>query len=109
MRRWDVYRYRGPDQPSEFVCAWQTRDGTPLPLSSNILNLVQTLDKTTSAPPPDPDASNAARKREIAKQKERDHEAIVDDWLMPHGRPVLPRGVGLRMARDKQRARGRKV
>ena len=106
---WAVYRYRGRERPSEFVCFWQTDDGVPLPLSSSLLDLVQRLDKTTSAPPPDPDETNRKLRERIAKDARADAEAIVEDWLMPHGRPVLPRSQSLRRARDKQRARGKKV
>lgn len=105
---WAVYRYRGTDHPAEFVCFWQTRDGIPLPLSSSVLDLVQQLDKNTSSATHDPDATNAQVRLERSKQKDRDYEAIRDDWLTPHGRPVLPRGQSLRRARDKRRARGEK-
>lgn len=106
---WAVYRYRGPSDPSELVCLWQTRDGTPLPLSSNLLDLVQQLDRNTSSVAPDPDRSNRELLERRAKQKADDSEAIIGDWLMPHGRPVLPRSQSLRRARDKQRGRGKKV
>lgn len=106
---WAVYSYNGPNHPSGFVCFWQTRDGVPLPLSSNLLELVKQLDKNTAGSAPDPDAENRRLRERRAKDRARDYQAIIDEWVMPHGRPVLPRSQSLRRARDKQRARGKKV
>lgn len=108
-RLWVVFRYRGSDRPSEHVCYWQTREGVPLPLSSSLLDLVQTLDKTTSSRLPDSDVLNQEVRDRRAREHRGNAEAIVDEWLMPHGRPVLPRGQSLRRARDKQRNRGKKI
>ena len=108
-KAWNVYRYCGPDKPSEFVCSWQTREGQPLPLSSRLLDMVQTYDKNTSIRPPDPDELNAQRAAQIKRDHQTSMEALIDDWDPKHGRPVLPRSQSLRLARDKQRARGRKI
>jgi hypothetical protein len=51
---------------------------------------------------------NTARKARLARQLERNNEALADDWNPKHGRPVLPRGQSLRLARDKRRAKGEK-
>lgn len=106
---WQVRRYQGNDRPSELVCVWQSEHGDPYPLSSGILDLVKQLDKNTRSARLDADARNALKQAEEAKQWDRDVEAITGDWLMPHGRPVLPRSQSLRMARDKRRSRGEKI
>ena len=91
-------------------CACGCRErGEPYPLSSGILDLVDRLDRNTRHGHVGEDEINAARDRELERQKARDREAIVDDHLFKHGRPLLPRSQSLRMARDKQRAKGRKV
>jgi hypothetical protein len=107
-RCWYVYRYNGPDKPSDVVCVWQTREGVPLPLSSNLLELVQLHDRNTIGKQGDPDVANAQLKASIAKRKADDAEAIIGDWEHA-GTTVLPRSQALRMSRDKQRARGKKV
>lgn len=76
---WRVYRWRGPDRPAECVCAWTTPDGTPLPLSSQLLEKVQQLDKTTVGAAPDPDIENAKLKAARAKDHKREREAIRDE------------------------------
>jgi len=106
---WKVVRYAGPDRPPDTVCVWQGERGEPFPLSSGILDLVDRLDRNSRHGHVSEDEINAARDRELERQVERDREALTDDWVFKHGRPVLPRSQSLRMARDKQRARGRKV
>lgn len=76
---WMVYRWKGPNDPSEFVCAWQTRDGQPLPLSSNVVEMVQLLDRGTVGAAPDPDASNAALRARRKKDSLETKQAIADD------------------------------
>jgi hypothetical protein len=107
-KRWLVYRYAGPDKRSEFVCAWQTREGVPLPLSSSLLELVQQLDRNTVGEVLDADVANEQLRARIAKRKADDAEAIIDDWDHA-GTTVLPRSQALRMSRDRRRARGKKV
>ena len=106
---WKVVRYAGPDRPPDTVCVWQSERGEPYPLSSGILDLVDRLDRNTRSAYVGEDELNARLERSRAAQVNRDNEALVDDWVFKHGRPVLPRSQSLRMARDKQRARGKKV
>jgi hypothetical protein len=106
---WKVVRYAGPDRPPDTVCVWQSQGGDPYPLSSGILDMVDQLDKNLRHHYADEDERNAQRKRERVKQTVRDNEGIVDNTTFKHGRPVLPRSQSLRMSRDKQRAKGKKV
>ena len=106
---WKVVRYAGPDRPPDTVCVWQGERGDPFPLSSGLLDLVDRLDRNTRHGHVGEDEFNARLERERAAQVTRDNEAIADDHVFKHGRPVLPRSQGLRMARDRQRARGKKV
>lgn len=106
---WKVVRYAGPDRPPDTVCVWQSDRGEPFPLSSGILDMVDRLDKNTRSVYLDGDTRNAALRAERAKQDERDAEGIRDNTTFKHGRPVLPRSQSLRMSRDKQRAKGKKV
>ena len=106
---WKVVRYAGPDRPLDTVCVWQSERGEPYPLSSGLLNMVDRLDRNTRAVHLGEDEINAARDRELERQRQRDNEALLDDYLFKHGHPVTPRGVWLRIHRDKQRARGKKV
>ena len=106
---WKVVRYAGPDRPPETVCVWQSDRGEPYPLSSGILDMVRQLDKNTRATYLSDTARDRLRAEELAKDKQRDSEDLADDWTAKHGRPVLPRSQSLRLARDKQRARGKKV
>jgi hypothetical protein len=105
---WKVILNR-PDRPWETVYVWMSERGEPYPLSSGILDGLDRLDRNTRAVHVGEDEINAARDRELAEQDVRDREALVDDWTFKHGRPVLPRSQSLRMSRDKQRARGKKV
>jgi hypothetical protein len=105
---WRVVREAGAAGP-ETVCVWQSESGEPYPLSSGLLDLVDRLDRNTRHGHHGEDELNAARNRELDRQVERDRQAIVDDHLFKHGRPLLPRSQSLRMSRDKQRAKGRKV
>jgi hypothetical protein len=106
---WKVVRYAGPDRPPDTVCVWQSEQGEPFPLSSGLLDLVDRLDRNTRHGHHGEDEMNEARNRELDRQVERDREAIVEDHLFKHGRPLLPRSQSLRMSRDRQRAKGRKV
>jgi hypothetical protein len=104
-----VYSYRGPNHPAEFILAWQTEQGEPLPLSSRLVDEVVRHDRNTRGRTLDADVKNAMQKAEEAKQWDRDQEALIDDWSMKHGRPILPRSQSLRRARDKRRARGENI
>jgi hypothetical protein len=107
---WKVYRYAGSERPAEFVCAWTDRSGTPLPLSHRLVDMVKGLDRNSRAPVADADTLNARRKERAEKEVQRHNQDLIDDHLPRVGRsPVLHRSQSLRMARDKQRAKGRKV
>jgi hypothetical protein len=106
---WKVVRYAGPDRPPDTVCVWMSERGEPYPLSSGILDMVDRLDRNTRHQHRTEDDLNAARERERQKDLERASEGIRDNTTFKHGRPVLPRSQSLRMARDKQRAKGKKV
>lgn len=104
-----VYSYRGPNHPAEFILAWQTEEGEPLPLSSRLVDEVVRHDRNSRGNVVDADVRNQRQKEAVAKQWEKDQQAITEDWEMRHGRPVLPRSQGLRRARDKRRAKGENV
>ena len=106
---YQVRRYRGGDKPSEFLFFWVDDNGDPLPLSMNILDLVKRHDKNTQSAYLDDVARNALKKRREDAHWEAETQAMADDWQPKHGRPVLPRSVSLRMSRDKERSRGKKV
>jgi hypothetical protein len=105
---WRVVREAGPDRPPETVAVWQSESGEPYPLSSGLLDLVDRLDRNSRHSHRGEDELERQRRAEVARQLERDNEALRDDWNFRHGRPVLHRSVSLRMARDKARARGEK-
>lgn len=106
---WKVVRYAGPDRPPDTVAVWQSDRGEPYPLSSGLLDLVDRLDRNTRGAAVGEDELNARLEAERRKQDERDGEGIIDNTTFKHGRPVLPRSQSLRMSRDKQRAKGKKV
>jgi len=105
---WRVVRDAGLGRGPETVCVWQSESGTPYPLSSGLLALVDRLDRNTRHAHVDEDELERARVAARARQTARDNEALADDWNPRHGRPVLPRSVGLRIARDRRRAKGEK-
>ena len=90
------------------MCVWQSDRGEPYPLSSALLDLVDRLDRNSRGAYQGEDELDLERQAEIARQLERDNEALADDWIPRHGRPVLHRSQSLRMARDKRRAKGEK-
>lgn len=106
---WSVRAHVGGDVPDRFVCAWIDEAGNPLPLSSGILDLVKQLDPNTRSVYLDEDAREQQRREETEKTADQRAEDLIDDHIWKHGRPVLPRSVSLRMARDKRRARGENV
>ena len=105
---WRVVRDAGSERDPETVCVWQSESGEPYPLSSGLLDLVDRLDRNTRHVHVGADEANERRRLEIARQLERDNEALRDDWDFKHGRPVLPRSQALRISRDKRRAKGEK-
>lgn len=105
---WRVVRTAGLDRPPETICYWMNEaTGEPYPLSSALLDKVDQLDRNSRGVYVSAEERNARREAEIAKQQERDNEAMLD-WIPRHGRPVLPRSQSLRLARDKRRAKGEK-
>lgn len=104
---WKVVRH-SPDRPPETVCVWQSDRGEPYPLSSALLDLVDTLDRNSRTTYLSDDERNARHRAQIARNAERDNEAIVNDTTFRHGRPLIPRSQSLRMSRDKRRNRGEK-
>jgi hypothetical protein len=106
---YQVRRWRGPDRPSEFLFAWVDANGDPLPLSSRMMDMVRLHDRNTRGRALDADVANAAKHEQDARDWDAQVEAATGDWAAKHGRPVLPRSTSLRMSRDKQRAKGKKV
>lgn len=80
---WCVYRYMGGDRPALFICAWQTPDGEPLPLSARLLDKVQQLDGRTTGAPPNPDELNRQHRERLAKERRDRHDDIAD-YFRPH-------------------------
>lgn len=103
---YQVRRWRGGDRPSEFLFFWADDHGNPLPLSMRLLDLVKQHDKNTQSKRLDADARNALKQAREDAHWEAEMEALTTDWMPSNGRPILPRSTGLRMSRDKRRARG---
>lgn len=106
---WKVVRYCGPDRPPETIASWVDERGEPLPLNDGLLDMVRRLDRNSRGEWIDPDERNRRFKEQLDKNWEQDAEAAADDWKMPHGRPVLPRGQWLRQSRDRMREKGMPV
>lgn len=107
---WKVVRYAGPDRPPETVCVWQSERGEPYPLSSGLLDLVDRLDKNSRATYLSEDQLEAKRRADNARARATEGEDLAADYAARAKRdPVLHRSQSLRMSRDKQRARGKKV
>lgn len=106
---WKVVRHFSRDHPPETICSWVDDSGRPLPLGEGLLDLVRRLDRNQRATYVDPDVRNRQLKEALDKNWDDETEALTDDWRFKHGRPVLPRSQSLRMSRDKQRAKGKKV
>lgn len=106
---WKVVRYAGPDRPPDTVCIWQSDRGEPYPLSSGLLDKVDRLDKNSRSVYVSDDELNQRKRERETKGKQDAYDDLAHDWDSKHGRPMLPRSQSLRMARDKQRARGKKI
>jgi hypothetical protein len=109
-QHWRVYAKVSDDRPPTFVLAWTDENGDPLPLSMRILDKVKEHDRNTRGRVVDPDDHNRRRRHAIESQAAKDREALREEHLRAAKsfRPAH-RSVGLRMSRDKQRAKGRKV
>ena len=103
---WRVVRDAGLERPPETVAVWQSESGEPYPLSTGLLELVDRLDRNSRHVHKDEDQLNREREAEIARQSERDDEAMLD-WIPKHGRPVLPRGRYLQLSRQRARRDGK--
>lgn len=106
---WKVVLHYAGDRPPETIASWIDQQGEPLPLSSRLVDLVQSLDRNSRVAFVDADGKNAQFAEQRERDNARDEEALISDWRFPHGRPVLPRSQSLRLSRDKQRAKGKKV
>jgi hypothetical protein len=111
---WTVKEHIGSAVPPHLVFEWrdpQSKD--PLPLTWGILDRVRRSEKgrgTTWVG--EINKANDARRERLRQDADAVYQEITDD-VTPRMRDtrsaVLPRGVGLRMARDKRRAKGEKV
>jgi hypothetical protein len=76
------------EQEAVCVCVWSDRYGNPLPLSTGLVTLVESLrPEARSRRGPDADAQNAALLEANARRRESELAAIADDH-----RPYLERG-----------------
>jgi len=98
---YDVHKVISRDRPAAFICRWMDAYGTPLPLSSGLLELVQ---KLQSGHGEDADELN----RRMLEADERDvaegvREIVRDMLPRITGKriPVLHRGIHLRRARAR--------
>lgn len=106
-RVWRVFKRMGSDRPAVWVCDWRDDHGRPLPLSSRLADRVRDLSVNSRAPKPDAETHNERVRAEAEKQHREELDEISRWHGARHGRAAcLPRGVGLRHARDKRRARG---
>jgi hypothetical protein len=113
---WHVMFVGSLDREPDVLFEWSGPDGAPLELSWSVYDRVVAgrLDRS-------PRAKLAQREAEAANQRKRDgmeawaqneHEQIAREVVpmrSPMHSALLPRGVYLRMHRDRMRARGRKV
>jgi len=106
---WKVYYQVSPDAPDEFVCDWRDPDGRPRELSFGLVDKVVARDRNSRGQEPSADELNARYQEQKRKDQDRQYEAMIEDTVRRHGTPVTPRSARLRMARDKQRSRGKKV
>lgn len=109
-RHWRVYARVAHDRPLVFVTAWATSSGEPLPLSMRLLDKVRQQDRNSRVGYQDADERNRQHMARLEAHARAESAALVDDHLRSAKRfHPAPRSVALRMTRDKQRARGRKV
>lgn len=104
---WQVLVRYGGDRPAQVVMSWRNEYGKPLPLSHALVEEVKRLRET------DTFAAMVAHNRNMREAGNHDDflEATeIAAEMIPYikGRRGggLRRGVGLRMARDRRRARG---
>lgn len=109
---WTVQEHVGENaggSPYRTVLYWTDGEGIPLPLTWRIVDKVKQLEgdavvRITAA------KEEGLRRRQAALAEVREAAAEMAGEVQKAMRPghsaVLPRGVGLRMARDRRRARG---
>lgn len=105
---WKVYRYAGSEREAEFLLVWADEDGTPRPLSMNLVDEVQRHDRNLRGDLVDAAVHNARLRAERHKDYQREAEEIVREFgpkLDGTRLPVIHRSQSLRRARDKARAR----
>ena len=106
-RVWRVFKRMGSDRPAVWICDWRDDYGNPLPLSSRLVDRVRDLSMNSRAPKPDAETHNQRLREEADKQFQEETGDIAKWHGGRHGRlACLPRGVSLRIARDKRRAQG---
>lgn len=100
--RWCVFRYMGRERDAEFVCAWQTDGGEPLPLSMQLLEKVRMLDVRTRGGAPDPNRLNEQHLERAHRDSLWEKEGIAGDFA-----PYLDRGrVSVAMGEKRAGKRG---
>lgn len=109
-RHWRVYAKVGGDRPPVFVTAWADEAGNPLPLSMRLLDRVKEQDRNGRGGYRDADTRNRELREGLRRRSRQQALELVDDHVLSAKRfHPAPRSVALRMSRDKQRARGKKV
>lgn len=110
-RVYKVYRYMGSERPAEFVCGWWDDHGHPYDQLSvtGLLEMVQRHDKNLRG---SRQASLEEREQALRQERYKDGRRDLDEIVREFDGRIegkrsspLPRSVGLRMARDKVRAR----
>jgi hypothetical protein len=102
---WKVVRMVGEDRPPETICCWM-RDGKPLPLSSGLLDLVDSLDRNTRGEHVDADELNRRRREDVDRHKQAAYEDLAADWNPTRGRPIPHKGPALARGRRAMREKG---
>ena len=113
---WYVMFEAGGDEDPVALCEWSDPTGRPLELSWSLLDRVVShrldLSPRRALAAGTAKAANKRKEQEMADWSLNEHVAIAEEvvpMLSPVHSAVLPRGVYLRMSRDKMRARGMKV
>lgn len=107
-RIYHVWRYNGPDRDAHRVCVWADEQLNPLPLSSALVDYVQSLDRNGRGRQVDVDELERKFREEQRKDYRRDAEAILADHdprIEGKRHQPLPRSRSLYLARLRQRAK----
>lgn len=116
-RRYDDFVYVvlcevAGDHPPVCVTEWREETGRPLPLSSGILERVRSQRARGGVAAIEAFAANEAMQERNRREADEAMDEIGEDVgarISEKRSAVLHRGVGLRRARDKRRARGEKA